>query len=96
MINRDMRTYNYFTFGENDAYGQPALSETPKGTIKLAIYTSSQTIQDNINYKDCSYVAITHDAKVNDTYVIEKDKERLKVLYVNDNGRFKQLFLKAI
>ena len=91
-----MRTYNYFTIGENDAYGQPVTSETPVGTIKLAIYTSSQSIQDNINYKNCSYVALTHDAKVNDTYVIEKDKERLKVLYVSDNGRYKQVFLELI
>lgn len=91
-----MRTYNYFTIGENDAYGQPTMSEEPIGTIKLAIYTTSQSIQDNINYKDCSYIALTLNAEVNDTYVIEKDKERLKVLYVNNSGKYNQVFLKAI
>lgn len=96
MINRNMRTYNYYTIGDNDAYGQPSMSEEPIGTIKLAIYTTSQTIQDNINYKDCSYIALTLDAKVNDTYVIEKDKELLKVLYVNSEGKYNQVFLKAI
>lgn len=96
MINTDMRTYNYFTLGANDAYGQPQISTEPVGTIKLSIYTSSQSIQDNVNYKDCSYIALTLDAKVDDTYIIERENERLKVLYVNDAGRFKQVFLKAI
>ena len=96
MINAAMRTYNYHTLGAIDAYGQPQISTEPVGTIKLSIYTSSQSIQDNVNYKDCSYIALTLDAKVDDTYIIERENERLKVLYVNDAGRFKQVFLKAI
>jgi hypothetical protein len=94
-----MKTYNYFTIGDNDAYGQPQMpgkDEQPVGTIKLAIYTTSQAIQDNINYKNCSYIALTHDATVNDTYIIETEKERLKVLYVNATGRYKQVFLTNI
>lgn len=91
-----MRLYNYFTFGEDNGYGQPQLSEDVKGQIKIAINTSSQSIQDNIRYKDCSYVGLTHDANVNDTYVIDYEGEQLKVLYVNPKGRFKQVFLKNI
>ena len=96
MINTDFRTYNYFTFGEDDGYGQPALSQEPQGQIKIAINISSQSIQDNILFKDCTYVGLTQDANVNDTYVIEFGKERLKVLYVNPKGRYKQVFLKEM
>lgn len=92
MINTDMRLYDYFTFGEADIYGQPQLSENPKGTIKMAINTISQSIQNNIRYQDCTYIGLTT-AEVKDTYVIQYGNERLKVLYVNPKGRFKQVFM---
>ena len=95
MINADMRIYNYFTLGAKNEYGQRTISTTPTGTIKIAINLASQSIQDNINYKDCRYVGITH-ANVDDTYIIEYGEERLKVLYVNSKGRMKQVFLKQI
>lgn len=95
MFNADMRVYNYFTFGEKNAYGQRTVSKEPVGKITMAIYLTSQSIQDNINYKDCRYVALTH-ANVDDTYVIEYEGEKLKVLYVNPRGRFKQVFLAKI
>ena len=95
MINARFREYNYYTFGSENGYGQPVLSTEPVGTIKLAIYTSNLSTQDNVNYKDCNYIALTH-AEVKDTYVIEFGEERLKVLYVNNEGRLKQAFLKAI
>ena len=92
MINADMRLYNYFTFGEKDEYGQAQLSKNPVGQVKMAINITSQSVQDNINYKDSQYVGLTH-AKVDDTYVIEYGDERLKVLYVNPVGRFNQVFM---
>ena len=95
MINADMRIYNYFTLGEDNEYGQPTISTTPIGIIKMAINLSSQSIQDNINYKDCRYVGLTH-ANVDDTYIIEYGEERLKVLYVNPKGRYKQVYLAAL
>ena len=93
MINVDMRDYNYYLYGENNAYGQPQLSEEAQCTVKMAIYTVSQSIQDNILYQDCSYIGLTNDAEIDDKYVIQYDKERLKVLYVQPRGRFKQAFL---
>ena len=92
MINADMREYDYYTFGSNNAYGQPTLSASPEGKIKMAINITSQSTQDNINYSNASYVGLTH-AQVNDKYVIQYGKERLKVLYVNDKGRLKQVFM---
>lgn len=98
MINVDMRLYDYFTLGAPNAYGQPQLPKEdaePAGLIKMAIYTSSQSIQENINYKDCSYIGLTV-APIDDTYIIQYGNERLKVLYVNPKGRFKQVFLQKI
>lgn len=96
MINADFRLYDFFTFGDDDGYGQAQLSDNPKGKIKIAINISSQSVQDNILFKDCSYVGLTHDALVDDTYVIDYEGERLKVLYVNPKGRYKQVFLKEM
>lgn len=96
MINSQMRTYNYFTFGENDDYGQPQLEETPKGQVKMAINTTSTAIQDNIRYKDASYIGLTLSSLLDDKCVIEYGEEKLKVLYIVPFGRYKQIFLKNI
>ena len=96
MINTDMRLYEYYTYGNANSYGQPQLSQTPQGSIKIAINISSQSIQDNILYQNCSYVGLTMDSAVNDTFVIKYGDEKLKVLYVNPKGKFKQVFLKKI
>jgi len=99
MITADFRTYDYFTIGEKNAYGQPQLpaaDATPNGTIKMAIYITSQSIQDNINYKNAAYIGLTQDANVSDTYIIQYENERLKVLYVQPKGRYKQVFMSAL
>lgn len=92
MINRDMRLYNYFTLGSVNAYGQPAVSSDPAGQIKMAINITSQNVQDNVNYHNAQYVGLTH-AKVDDTYIIDYEGERLKVLYINAKGRLNQVFM---
>jgi hypothetical protein len=92
MITTDMRFYDYFTFGSEDEYGQETLSTEPVGKVKMAINITSQSVQDNINYKNSQYIGLTH-AKVDDTYVIQYGEERLKVLYVNPLGRYNQVFL---
>jgi hypothetical protein len=91
-----MRTYSYFTFGDDNGYGQPQLSENPRGVIKMAINISSQSVQDNINYKNASYVGLTRDKTINDSYVIQYGETKLKVLYVNPKGRLTQVFLQEI
>lgn len=96
MINVDMRLYDYFTLGKINAYGQPIIpgaDAEPEGQIKIAIYETSQSIQDNIKYKDSTYVGLTK-AEVKDTYLINYEGKRLKVLYVSPRGRYKQVFLK--
>lgn len=95
MINADARRYEYLLYGDNNAYGQATLSEEVQGSVLMSIYTSSQNVQDNINYKDCSYIGLTTEP-INDKYVVLYNNEKLKVLYVNAQGRFKQVFLKNI
>lgn len=91
-----MKTYNYYTFGALDAYGQATLSEEPIGTVKIAINTLSQNVADNINYKDSSYIGLTFNNSIDDSWAIAYGETKLKVLYVNPKGRYKQVFLKEI
>lgn len=95
MINAQMRLYDYFTIGDADGYGQPQISTEPEGTIKIAINVASQNVQDDIKYKDCTYIGLTQ-AEVNDTYIIKYGEELLKVLYVNSLGRYQQVFMKEM
>jgi hypothetical protein len=92
MINADMRSYNFFTLGDDNGYGSPTLSTEPKGTLKMAVHTTSQSVQDNVMYQGATYLGLTHDY-VDDTYVIALGDTKLKVLYVNPRGRFKQVFM---
>lgn len=92
MINTDMRNYDYFTIGSDNEYGISTVSDEPIGTIKMAINISSQSTQENVNYKDCQYIGLTH-AAIDDTYIIQYGDERLKVLYINPMGRYKQVFM---
>ena len=95
MISADIRGYDFFTFGEKNNYGQPTLSPEVKGCIYIAINTLTQNIADNILYKDATYVGLTQDY-IDDTYVIQNGVEKLKVLYIQPKGRYKQVFLKVM
>lgn len=95
MINAAMRLYNFFSIGEPNGYGQPqmpAKDAKPEGQIKMAINTLSESAADNVRYKEASYLGLTH-ADIDDTFIIQYGEERLKVLYVNTAGRYKQVFL---
>ena len=92
MINAQMRKYNYYTIGAPDGYGQPMQSQVPVGEIKMSITLTDKSIQDNILYSNATYMGLTM-ANVDDTYVINYGTEKLKVLYVNPFGRYKQVFM---
>ena len=95
MIYSNMREYDYFIYQENE-YGQSVVSAAPSGKIKLSIYPTGQSPQDNILYKNASYVALTHNSEINDMYQVNYNGERLKVLYVSPQGRFRQVFLAKV
>lgn len=90
-----MRLYNFSTLGGSDEYGQPQVTEAAE-QIKIAIYPMTQSIVDNIKYKDCTFIGLTTDKLINDTYIIKYDNTQLKVLYINPKGRFSQVYLKEI
>ena len=92
MISRDFKLYNFSTIGAADAYGQPQINAETQGQVKMAIYTTSQGVQDNVNYSGANYIGLTNDS-VEDTYIIEYEQERLKVLYIQPRGRYKQVFM---
>ena len=95
MLNRDMRTYDYFQYTTNNAYGEQQLSDLPIGKVKMAIHVTNQSIQDNINYSGANYIGFTY-ALLDDSHVIQYGSEKLKVLYVNPAGRLYQVFMVKI
>jgi hypothetical protein len=96
MINADVRLYDYYTFGEPDEYGQPQLSKEPIAQLKMAVYVASQSIQDNVLYKNAEYIAFTF-GDVKDNYVIDYNGQLLKVLYITPARKgFKQVMLARI
>lgn len=99
MIINKMRLYDYWKVSVNEDYGQevmPDVETEPIGQVKLAIYPTSTGTQDNILYANCSYVGLTYDAEIDDKYIILYEGQRLKVMYKQPNGRFKQVFMKRI
>jgi hypothetical protein len=96
VLNIKSRFYQYYRYGDRNAYGQPTLSNVPSGEVKIAIFTTSQSIQDNINYKDANYIGLTMTSLLDDRCVIQYGDKKLKVLYVNPEARVKQVFLKEI
>ena len=92
MVNTEMRTYNYQTYGKLNEYGQPGLS-SEIGTIKMAIYYVTEAIDENSLYSGAQYTGLTHDKNIDATYVIHYGDEKLKVLHVNPAGRYKQAFM---
>lgn len=101
MINTDMHLYNYFSLGEKNNYGQATIIKDEngnpviQGSIKMAINISSQGVQDNINYQNAQYVGLTL-GEVSDRIVIDYNGSKLKVLYINPKGRYKQVFMSEI
>lgn len=93
MINADMRIYDYYTYGDKNSYGQSTLSKEVQGSVKMSINTTTQNTQDNIIYKDAQYIGLTH-ADITDKFVIQYGEEKLKVLYVQPKGRYKQVFMR--
>ena len=94
MISNRIRSYDYYTYGDNNEYGQPKLSETAQGTIKMAISVMTKFVQDNVQYSNTNYIGLTLE-DINDKYVIQYEDKKLKVLYViyTAVGRYKQVFM---
>lgn len=93
MISNQMKNYNYYTFEENNSYGQPNLSKDIKGNVKMAINLISEAISESSLYSGATFIGLTFDKKVDETYVIQYGEDKLKVIYANPLGRYNQVFL---
>ena len=99
MINSRMRTYDYYLLGNKDNYGQTTIitndSGQPviQGQVSLSISLITQALSNNIRYSDATYIGLTTDKDINDTYIIKYEDELLKVKYVNREGRFSQVYM---
>ena len=93
MINSRMRLYDFYKYDTLDAYGQYVAADEAAGKVKMAISTTSTQIQDNINYKDANYIGLTFSSLLDDKTIIDYNGTKLKVLYVNPEGRLNQVFL---
>lgn len=85
-----MRSYTYQKYSGVDSYNQPTLG-SEKYTISMAISVISNTISDNILYRDAQYIGLTKGA-LDDKCVINYGTDRLKVLYVVP-GRYNQVYM---
>lgn len=91
MIGRDMRLYEYALLGEADAYGQMTEGGVA-GTISMAVYVASQAVGDSVLYQEAQYIGLTSEA-VTDRHIVHYEGQKLKVLYVQPKGRWKQAFM---
>lgn len=62
----------------------------------MAIYTQTTNIIDSVRYKDATYMGLTTSPLLDESAVIEYGEEKLKVLYIVPDGRYKQVYLKNL
>lgn len=99
MIAPSMREYEFYKYSEPNGYGQQTLIKDEngqplvQGTVKMAINLTTQSTQDSVAYHNAQFFALTHDKRVDDTFVIQYGKTRLKVLFVASGGRYRQVYL---
>lgn len=96
MIQSNMKLYNYYVLDELDDYGTNQASEEVQGQVKLSIFLQTKQLSDNSIYKETQFTALTNDKDINEKYLIEYDEKLLKVLYINDLGRYRQVYLGSI
>jgi hypothetical protein len=95
MINTQMKNYSYYTLNTNDEYGQPQPIKA-EDTIKMAINFVTESIQENPLYSGAQYTGLTLNKNIDASYIIQYGDEKLKVLFVNKMGRYKQAFMARV
>jgi hypothetical protein len=88
-----MRPYDYYLLGADNGYGQLTMTPDIQGQVNISLTTLTKAVTDDIRYTDASYIGLTNDKNINDTYVIQYGDDLLKVQYVNTDGRYTQVFL---
>lgn len=87
-----MRKYSFIKYSPDlDEYGQPTLSEQTGEILMFISITKHSPIQNPL-YVDSEYTGLTTE-EIDDSFIINYNGEKLKVLYVV-KGRYNQVFLK--
>lgn len=92
MINAQMTEYKYYPYKEN-VYGEAIIDEGSSGSILMAINLIDQSISDNPLYTNATYIGLTYNKEISDKHVIQYGNQKLKVIYVNPMGRYKQVYM---
>lgn len=97
MINSQMKNYNYYAYTETEnAYGEKEIGESVVGFVKMAINELSHSLNDSILYNGASYLGLTFSNSLNDGCFVDYCGNKLKVIYVQQNGRYKQIFMAKV
>lgn len=94
LFNRASRPLLVRTYGGVSEYGEQLADIVKEREIigSFGLYSHSQV--DDIRYSDVEYTILTTDRMItNNDRIVVNDKE-YKVLFVNNNGRLSQIFLK--
>lgn len=94
MIQR-MKKYTYSAISDKlDEYGQP-ITQDKTGEVLMAISVTKHSPVDSPLYVDSEFTGITQNKEIDETYIINYDNKKLKVLYVI-KGRFNQVFMQEV
>lgn len=91
-IKGNMKTYSYYLMNQRNAYGELVIPERSTGVIEMDLQVFNQSTKDNILYTGATYIGLTQDY-ITDEYIIADGAKRLKVLYINTAGKYKQVFM---
>lgn len=91
-IYRRLTKYNYYTLVDSEYGGKTADFTSPTGVVNMAIQLNNMAMNSNTIYTSANFVGLTQE-DIDDTYIIEYGNEKLKVLYVYPEGKYKQVFM---
>lgn len=93
MIRHDLKEFP-FEYMVRDDYGQ-MVSSGIEGNIEITIYSYSQKNTNDIRYSNATYIGLTK-ADVADNIIIHYYDKKLKVLFVDNFGRWNQVYLNEL
>lgn len=93
MIAPKMRSYSCEILGALDEYAQ-SIAAASTDTVLISLSEVNHSNNDNVLYSDAEYIGFTFNRDLDDTYILITDKGRLKVTYVNRDGRYNVVYLK--
>lgn len=92
-IRSSMKSYPLYELGSLDSYGQLG-SPNLVGEVELDLQVYSHSQLGSPLYENCEFIGLTLARDLSDKNLIEVEGKKLKVLFVNSQGRYTQIFLR--